>query len=400
MNILITNSKTIGYGGAEISISQFAGELKKRGHKVILASTGNFKGLNTEVFRPVEKYPFFVQCSYLKRFFIKVIRKHSIDIVCPQDRITTPAAILAAKSCSLPTVANIRDYWFACPRSSCLRPDYSKCAHCSWTRLLLCAKWYRYFFDLYKWVNLKKSCKILEQADLKLVVSNSLKNKLAACGVKTNVRKIMPPRRLEEFENVRGVKDFKRRYGLKKVVVAYIGSFFYTKGVLQILKFMPPVLKKHRNVSLLMVGDGPLYRPFLKEINDKGLKEQVVLTGRLPFDKIPLCYAASDILLMPNLWEEPFGATLLEGPASGKPVVVSEEGGPSDVKGMFGYTLPPYDTKLWEKKILYLIENPRARASWGKKAKKNSRIYSMDIFADKIEKYYSGLISLYREKSS
>ena len=174
MNILLTNAKGLGHGGAEISIMQIGHELQKRGHSVVLASSASFEGLNMELFKNVEKYPYFLQHAYLKKFFIRLIKKHSIDIITPQDNITTVPAIKAAKVCSIPVAVNFRSYWFACPISSCLRPDYSVCVHCNWKRLLFCAKWNRYFIDLYKWQHLKWASKILEIANLKIVVSDSL----------------------------------------------------------------------------------------------------------------------------------------------------------------------------------------------------------------------------------
>lgn len=398
MNILLTNAKGLGHGGAEISIMQIALELKNRGHNVILASSASFEWLNVERFKVVDKYPYFLQHAYLKRFFIRLIKKHSIDIINPQDNITTVAAIKAAKVCSIPAVVNFRSYWFACPISSCLRPDYSVCIHCNWKRLLFCAKWNRYLIDLYKWQNLKRGSKTLETADLKLVVSDSLKNRLAACGIKTNVQKILPPRKLEQFNvSKEETIQFKKKYGLRKIVVSFIGSFFYTKGVLQLFRFMPEILRNNPDVSLLLVGNGPLYDNVKNMIIKEGLEDRIVLTGWLSFEKIPVCYAISDIVLIPHLWDEPFGAIVMEAAASSKPSIVSEKGGPGEFKDDFGYTISPYDTGLWREKLLYLIKNPEVRESIGKKAKKNIEGFSIEGYVTKLEQLYLQLIDSHKE---
>lgn len=393
MNILLTNAKGLGHGGAEISIMLIARELQKRGHNVILASSANFEGIRVERFKNVDKYPYFLQHAYLKKFFIKLIKKYSIDIINPQDNITTIPAIKSAKICSIPSVVNFRSYWFACPISSCLRPNYSICVHCNWKRLLFCAKWSRYFIDLYKWQNLKGASKILETANLKLVVSDSLKNRLAACGIKTNVQKILPPRKLEQFEiSKEETIQFKEKYGLRKTVISFIGSFFYTKGILQLFKFMPEILRDNPDVSFLLVGNGPQYNEIKKIIAAEGLEDQIILTGWLPFEKIPVCYAISDIVLIPHLWDEPFGAIVMEAAASSKPSIVSERGGPGEFKDDFGFTLPPDDTELWKEKTIYLLKNPEARELIGKNAKKNIGHFSIEGYIVTIEQLYSELI--------
>lgn len=393
MNILITTCRGLGYGGAEITIQQFAQELQRRGHNIIIASSGDYPGLKTEKFKFVEKYPYFIQHAYLKNFIKKLIKKYSIRLITPQDRITTIPVLQAAQELSIPSVVHFRDYWFACPKSSCLRSDNIECKHCDWKSLLKCSKGKRYAIDLYKFSSIKKYWKLLDSADLKLVASTALKIKLANCGINKNIQLIQIPRKLDQFLEVTGVDEFKNQYNLKKIVIGFMGSFTYPKGVLQLFNYMTPILKNNPNTSLLMVGDGPLLNEIKELIKKENLNDQVVLTGRLPFEKIPLCYAASDILIMPHLWEEPFGAMILEAAAAGKPLIYSEKGGPADVRDQFGYTLSPYDTEIWKEKIQYLIDNPKVRKSIGKKSREKIKEYSVELYVDKLEKYYKELTS-------
>ncbi|MEK6816146.1 MAG: glycosyltransferase family 4 protein, partial [Nanoarchaeota archaeon] len=275
MNILFTNSKGLGHGGAEVSIMQYIEELERRGHNVVIASSKDFKEIKTERIKSVEKWPFFLREFYLKRKFTELIDKYSIDLITSQDNITTISAILAARKCSIPVLVHIRDNWFACPRSSCLRPDYSECVHCDAKLLMSCSSWYRYPLDLYKWRNIKRSWELVDNADAKVCVSSAVKSKLAKCGITHNVNVVPGARVLEEFENVEGVEEFKKKYELRKIVITFIGSFFYTKGVLQIFKFMPDILKFNPDVSLMLVGDGPLYGDVVILVKENGIEKQV-----------------------------------------------------------------------------------------------------------------------------
>jgi glycosyltransferase involved in cell wall biosynthesis len=393
MNILITSCRGLGYGGAEISIMQFAQELQKRGHNVIIASPEKYPELKTELFKFVEKYPYQIQHVYLKNFFKKIIQKYSIQIVTSQDRVTTIPAIQAAKDLSIPIVVQFRDYWFACPKSTCLKPDNSECKYCDWSSLRSCSYGKRFFIDLYKSQYLKKYWSIIDTADLKLVASTSLKNKLANCGILNNVQLILHPRKLDEFENVENVQEFKNQFKLRKIVVGFIGvAFTQSKGVLQPFDYLPEILRTHKDVSFLMVGDGPLVSQIKEIITKEHIEDQVVLTGRVPFAKIPTCYAACDIVLIPHLWEEPFGAILLEAAASGKATITSEKGGPADVRDDFGYVISPYDTNLWKEKLLFLIENASERERIGKLSKENIKKHSIELYVDVLEKHYNELL--------
>ncbi len=74
--------------------------------------------------------------------------------------------------------------------------------------------------------------------------------------------------------------------------------------------------------TLTFVGDGPL-RPHLEG------RAGISVTGRVPHDEVPARLAASRVVCGPSL-VEPFGQSLLEGMAAGRPVVATQVGGPPE----------------------------------------------------------------------
>src|SRR3989344_4828714 len=137
MNILITIYHSLGFGGAEVSTTFLSKELEKLGHKVIIASTQNYEGLTTKTFKEFNKIPFYSYHEYyLNRFLRKIIREENIDVVYPQDRLTTIPAIIAAKKEKRPIVVHFRDFWYACPRSSCIGPDNKNYDICTYLIIL------------------------------------------------------------------------------------------------------------------------------------------------------------------------------------------------------------------------------------------------------------------------
>jgi glycosyltransferase involved in cell wall biosynthesis len=74
--------------------------------------------------------------------------------------------------------------------------------------------------------------------------------------------------------------------------------------------------------TLTFVGDGPL-RPQLEG------RQGITVTGAVPHDEIPARIAAARVLCAPSL-VEPFGQAILEGLATGRPVVATKVGGPPE----------------------------------------------------------------------
>jgi glycosyltransferase involved in cell wall biosynthesis len=74
--------------------------------------------------------------------------------------------------------------------------------------------------------------------------------------------------------------------------------------------------------TLTFVGDGPL-RPHLEG------RPGITVTGRVPHDEVPARLAAARVVCGVSL-VEPFGQSLLEGMAAGRPVVATQVGGPPE----------------------------------------------------------------------
>jgi glycosyltransferase involved in cell wall biosynthesis len=88
--------------------------------------------------------------------------------------------------------------------------------------------------------------------------------------------------------------------------------------------------------TLTFVGDGPLRGALEGRAN-------VRLTGALPHEQVPPFVAASDVVCQPSLIE-PLGQALLEGMASGRPVVATRIGGPPEfVTPESGVLVDPMD---------------------------------------------------------
>jgi glycosyltransferase involved in cell wall biosynthesis len=112
--------------------------------------------------------------------------------------------------------------------------------------------------------------------------------------------------------------------------------------------------------TLTFVGDGPLRGQLEGRPN-------VHLTGALAHEEVPPLVAASDVVCQPSLIE-PLGQALLEGMASGRPVVATRIGGPPEfVTPDAGVLVDPMDeadiAAGLRRAASLPVPNPAARAA-------------------------------------
>jgi glycosyltransferase involved in cell wall biosynthesis len=104
----------------------------------------------------------------------------------------------------------------------------------------------------------------------------------------------------------------------------FLGRLSPEKGVWQLLQAWH--LLKHGTAKLVIAGDGP-ERARLEHVSrEQGLKNvefRGYVSGR---DQVTLWQGAR-ALIVPSIWEEPFGLVVLEAWAHGRPALVSNRGG-------------------------------------------------------------------------
>ena len=97
-----------------------------------------------------------------------------------------------------------------------------------------------------------------------------------------------------------------------------LGGLSERKNVLRLAR----AFERRGEGTLAFVGDGPL-RSALEG------RSEIRVAGRVPHDEVPAWIAACDVLCQPSL-VEPFGLATLEAMASGRSVVATRVGGPSE----------------------------------------------------------------------
>lgn len=123
-------------------------------------------------------------------------------------------------------------------------------------------------------------------------------------------------------------------------------------------------IQPHREISLLIVGDGPQTEYLTAVINDLYLQDLVYLTGDR--DDIPELLRTMDIFVLPSL-AEGISNTLLEAMATGLPLIATNVGGnPELVRDKVnGFLVPSADVEAMADAMESLVSNYELRTRMG-----------------------------------
>lgn len=128
--------------------------------------------------------------------------------------------------------------------------------------------------------------------------------------------------------------SLRKEYGIRPddFVFIYSGRIDKFKGVLELVEAFKMV--SERDVKLMIVGkswfdSSEEKDDYSQKVLNKSLdvKGQIVFTGFIHPNIMPRMYQISDCLVVPSVWEEPFGVVALEGMASKLPLIVTNSGG-------------------------------------------------------------------------
>ncbi len=114
-----------------------------------------------------------------------------------------------------------------------------------------------------------------------------------------------------------------RRASSASVRIVYSGALIERKGVDLLAKAFRRLGRTHENVSLSVIGAGPL-RPYMERL--LGSEPRVHFHDFVSWDELPTLYAEGDVLCAPSRYDG-WGLIVPEGMAAGMPVIASDRMG-------------------------------------------------------------------------
>ncbi|MFC1642518.1 glycosyltransferase family 4 protein, partial [Myxococcota bacterium] len=122
----------------------------------------------------------------------------------------------------------------------------------------------------------------------------------------------------------------RRHFGVGPLdpMVLYVGRLTAQKGPDLLLEAVPAVLCRRGDIKVVFVGDGDMRAALEHRCRELGISGAVRFLGAMgPNGTLTDLFRSTDVVCVPSR-NEPFGVVVLEAWAAGKPVVVTQNGGP------------------------------------------------------------------------
>lgn len=116
----------------------------------------------------------------------------------------------------------------------------------------------------------------------------------------------------------------------------YVGALQDIKGVDVLLRALPLLRERGRDVELQIAGTGPEESSLRSLADGLSVDEHVTWLGYVDHDELPELYRKCDVFVYPGVIDEPFGRVVLEALASGTPIVGSDVGSIDYIVGSAG----------------------------------------------------------------
>jgi glycosyltransferase involved in cell wall biosynthesis len=154
------------------------------------------------------------------------------------------------------------------------------------------------------------------------------------------------------------------------IVVISVGSLVENKGHRVLLDAVELLLRRRKNIKLIIAGDGPLRKDLEQYVSRRKLAESVFLAG--PVRDVRKLLASGDIFVLPTIRREGLGLAIVEAMSQALPVVASELGGVSEAvkDGKSGFVVRPNDAGSLKQALERLIVSKRLRRAMGTEGKK------------------------------
>lgn len=198
---------------------------------------------------------------------------------------------------------------------------------------------------------------------------------------------------VEKFylENNKGLNIVKKResLGIKRddFVILFVGRIASEKNVELLLTSMRYIVNNCPKAKLLIVGDGPdlnKYKTFAKK---QGLEENIIFTGKVPWESIAEYYLISDVFTTASKTETQ-GLTVIEAMAASLPVVcINDESFTNTVIDNLNGKIFK-NKRGYKKAIIELYNDPKELKRLSKQARVSAEMHSSKYFVESILDVY------------
>jgi len=231
------------------------------------------------------------------------------------------------------------------------------------------------------------------------VISTALAKRAMGLGVQPERICHLPNGSWPELFSVPDSAACRRRVGLDVTgpIIGYSSLDTHLDLALMI-EVLAQIVRQYPDAHLLITGNPP--RKISKLAQAYGVRQNLILTGFLPYEELPWYLGCADLFVMPfpekiyNIGRWP--SKVNNYMSVGRPTVSNPVG---DIKGLFEKhnigLLAKWDPEDFAQKIIFLLEHPDIAEELGENARRAAVTeYNWKVLIGKLEKFYYKILNM------
>lgn len=258
-------------------------------------------------------------------------------------------------------------------------------------QLFSSASWYQKIGNLYRRFLVGD---VIKKSDRLITVSNFEKENIKNT-FRLNEQKITTvhngvTRNFNDQFSTEQREEVRKEYDLPEEFLLHIGNKDPRKNTKRVLDaFYKLKLTQFANAKLVIIGinedtlDAMLEEVFVPQ----ALKKDIILTGYVSNEDLPVIFHMASIFLFPSL-REGFGIPIIEAMASGVPVITSNTSSMPEVSGGSACLINPRNTSELKEAIVKILSEDSYRNELIQKGLEQCRTFSWRQSAEDVLKIY------------
>jgi glycosyltransferase involved in cell wall biosynthesis len=175
--------------------------------------------------------------------------------------------------------------------------------------------------------------------------------------------------------------------------ILFSGRIVEEKGLGVLLAAMNIIMRTDRNILLTIAGEGPLKEFYKSYVVQHKLQNNVKFVNHISNTELEKKLIATTILVLPSIYEEPFGLSGIEAMFVGRPVIGSAIGGiPEWLKSTCGELVKPNSSEVLASAIIKMLNDKDRLQFMSLAANVEAQKYATPFLAQKMEKIYEDVI--------
>ena len=197
----------------------------------------------------------------------------------------------------------------------------------------------------------------------------------------------------QENINPKKIAELKKQYGLTKkdFIGIFVGRIAEEKNIPFLINVVEKVIKQKPNMKLLIIGDGPDKEKYEKLVQEKKCQNNIIFTGKVPWEEIPTYYRLGDIFLSASTTETQ-GLTIIEAMAASLPALCIDDESFRNtvVDDLNGYLFK--NEEECEQCILKIMQDKKLLTTIQRGARTSAEKHSSKYFAEQVLDVYQKAI--------